>query len=331
MTMILTRSEVADLLDLDTCIAAVENAFRLHAHGKTLAPGVLGVPAAGGGFHIKAAGLRATGVGAERTYFALKVNGNFSGNAARGLPRIQGVIVLADGDDGTPLAIMDSIEITRVRTAAATAVAARHLANPGARVATICGCGVQGRAQLAALARVTAVAEVHAFDLDPRIAERFAAEMSAALGLQVHVSADLPAAVRSSQICITATPSREWFLARSWIAPGTFIAAVGADSEDKRELEPALLAAATVVVDHLAQCASIGELHHALLEGAIPASRAHRELADIVAGHRAGRSDPDEIMIFDSTGTALQDVAAAVVVYEEASRTGAGLRVAIGR
>ena len=328
-TLILNRSEVAALLDLDTCIAAVESSFRLHAHGLSLAPGVLGVPAAGGGFHIKAAGLR--GIDGGRAWFVTKVNGNFAGNAERGLPRIQGVIVLCDGDDGTPLAIMDSIEITRVRTAAATAVAARHLARRDARVATICGCGVQGRAQLEALTRVVALEEAHAYDRDFQIAASFAAAMSAALKIPVRATTDLAAAVRRSQICVTATPSREWFLARSWVAPGTFIAAVGADSEDKRELDPALLAAGTIVVDILAQCATIGELHHALAEGFIGAGRTHTEVAEIVAGNQPGRSSADEIVIFDSTGTALQDVAAAVAVYERAEQTGTGIRVALGR
>ena len=109
--------------------------------------------------------------------------------------------------------------------------------------------------------------QAHAYDLDDETAERFAAEMSAVLGFPVRASADLPGAVAASQICVTATPSHDWFLARSWVAAGTFIAAVGADSEDKRELEPALLAAATIVVDIVAQCAAIGELHHALAAG----------------------------------------------------------------
>lgn len=326
-TLILTGSEVAALLDLDTCIAAVERACLLHARGLSLGPGVLGVPAVGGGFHIKAAGLRAATAGGERTYFATKINGNFSGNAGRGLPRIQGVIVLCDGDDGTPLAILDSIEITRLRTAAATGVAARYLARENARVATICGCGVQGRAQLEALARVRELERVYAYDLDPAIAERFAAEMSATLGFPVLATSDLPGAVAASQICVTATPSRDWFLARSWVAPGTFIAAIGADSEDKRELEPALLGAATLVVDILGQCATIGELHHALAAGVIPAGHTPTELAEIVAGRQPGRTDPHQIVIFDSTGTALQDVAAAAVVYERATAAGIGTAI----
>ena len=142
MTLILSRSEVASLLSLDDCIAAVEAAFRLHGEGRIPPPGILGMPAAGGGFHIKAALLPLA-----RRYFAAKVNGNFSANAQRfGMPTIQGIVFLADAGNGEPLAVMDSIEITILRTGAATAVAAKHLAREGSQVATICGCGNQSEA-----------------------------------------------------------------------------------------------------------------------------------------------------------------------------------------
>jgi alanine dehydrogenase len=161
MTLLLTRGDVAALLTLDECIAAVEHAFALQAEGKALGPGVLGLHVPGGGFHVKAAGLRLS-----RFYVAAKLNANFPDNPARGLPTIQGVVVLSDGETGQPLALMDSMEITALRTGAATAVAARHLARPDARVATIIGCGRQGRIQLAALARVRKLERVYAVDRD---------------------------------------------------------------------------------------------------------------------------------------------------------------------
>jgi alanine dehydrogenase len=141
MTMlVLSRSDVMSLLSLGECIGAVERAFRLHADGRTLGPGVLGIRANGGGFHIKAAGL----VG-ERSYFAAKTNANFPDNPRQaGLPAIQGTLVLAEARNGRPLALMDSGSVTALRTGAATAVASRHLTRPDARAATIVGCGVQG-------------------------------------------------------------------------------------------------------------------------------------------------------------------------------------------
>ena len=148
--IVLSRRDVLDLLTLPDCIDAVEQAFRLHAEGRTLGPGVLGVPATDGGFHIKAAGL----VG-ERGYFAAKTNANFPKNPERfGLPTIQGTIVLADASNGVPLAIIESGSVTALRTGAATAVAAKFLARRDARTATIVGCGVQGELQLAGVAAV---------------------------------------------------------------------------------------------------------------------------------------------------------------------------------
>jgi len=314
-TLLLKRGDVTELLGLDECITAVEQAFKLYAEGQTLPPGVLGVHARDGGFHIKAAGLKLA-----RTYFAAKVNGNFFRNTERyGMPNIQGIIMLCDGENGYPLALMDSIEITILRTGAATAVAAKYLARDDAKVVTICGCGNQGRIQLKALVKVRAIERVYAFDLDHARAERFAVELSDELGIEAQTVRDLAQAVRESDVCITCTPSRQFFLKREDVAPGTFIAAVGADDERKQEVDPRLFAGHKIVVDLLEQCAAIGDLHHALDQGLITKADVHAELGEVVAGKKPGRTSRDEIIIFDSTGTGLQDVAAAALVYETAA------------
>ena len=323
MTLVLSRSDVLDLLSLRDCIDAVERAFRLHAEGHSLGPGVLSVPASGGGFHIKAAGL----VG-ERSYFAAKTNANFSDNPRRwGLPTIQGTIVLADATNGTPLAIMDSGSVTALRTGAATAVAAKFLARPDARTATIVGCGVQGELQLAAITTVLPLQRILLVDIDHARAEDLAARAGAKHGVRVEPTKELRAALQESDVCVTCTTSRRAFLGASDVAPGTFVAAVGADNPEKQELEPTLLASATLVVDVLDQCAEIGELHHALRAGVLTRERVHGELADVVVGRRPGRTSRQEITIFDSSGTALQDVAAAIAVYEKASASGRGMVV----
>lgn len=320
---ILARRDVLELLSLRECIAAVESAFRLHADGRTLGPGVLGVAAAGGGFHIKAAGL--LGV---RSYFAAKTNANFPDNPRRfGLPTIRGTVVLADAETGEPLALMDSASVTALRTGAATAVAAKFLARGDARIATIVGCGAQGEIQLAAIAAVLPLQHVWVLDTDGARAESLATRARAALQIRVEAATELRTAIRQSDVCVTCTPSRRWLVSRDDVAPGTFIAAVGADSHGKQELEPSLLTSATLVVDVLEQCAEIGELQHALAAGLMTRSQVHAELADVVAGRRPGRTRADEITVFDSSGTALQDVAAAIVVYEKANAMGRGLEV----
>lgn len=323
MTLILTRGDVAALLTLDECIAAVEEAFAQQGEGRALGPGVLGLHVPGGGFHVKAAGLRLS-----RLYVAVKLNANFPENGPRrGLPTIQGVVALSDGETGRPLALMDSMEITVLRTGAATAVAARHLARADARVAVIVGCGRQGRIQLAALERVRALERAYAVDTDPAVARRFAEEMSARLGLDVRPAGGLAEVAPLADICVTCTPSRAPLLGREHVVPGTFIAAVGADNEDKQELEPELMAGGTVVVDSLEQCASIGDLHHAIARGVLSPADVHATLADVVTGRKPGRRSAGEITIFDSTGVAVEDVAAAAAVYEKAIATGRGLTV----
>ena len=318
--LILGRHDVTRLLDIRECIDAVEEAFRMHAARATVPPGVLGVHVPGGGFHVKTAGL----LGDARV-FVMKVNANFPDNPRRhGLPTIQGVVVLFDVDAGRPLAILDSMAITGLRTAAATAVAARHLARADAELVTICGCGEQAPHQLRALAAVRPLRRALAFDTDADRALRFAGEMARELGIEVAAAPDLTTAARQSDMIVTSTPARRWILGRRDVAPGAFVAAVGADHPEKQELEPALLAANIVVVDSLEQCAVMGDLHHALEAGVMSREHVHAELADVVAGAQPGRRTVEEITIFDSTGTALQDAAAAWLVYSRSIAAGAG-------
>jgi alanine dehydrogenase len=323
-TIVLTRRDVAELLGIDECIDAVERAFRLYAEGRTIPPAILGAHVDGGGFHVKTAGL----VLGDRSYYAVKINANFPGNPQRfGLPTIQGVIALFDVENGYPLALLDSAEITSIRTAAATAVAARALSRPDSAVVTICGCGVQGRDQLRAVVRVRRVHTVLAFDSDRRRADEYAAAMSRELALNVSVVGDLAAATRQSDICITCTTSRRAILHQGDVRAGTFVAAVGADNPEKQEIDPALLAESRVVVDVLDQCATIGDLHHAIAAGVMSRTDVYAELGEILAGRKPGGSSEDAIIVFDSTGTALQDVAAAALVYERATTSGRGERL----
>ncbi len=313
-TLLLSRSDVAALLDLTECMNAVEQAFKAHAEGRSLKPGVLGVPSRDGGFHIKAAGLWLA-----RPYFTTKINGNFFHNRERfGMPNIQGIIVLCDAENGYPLAVMDSIEITILRTGAATGIAAKYLSRADSKVATISGCGNQGRISLRALAAVRSLEKVYAFDVNHDQAKHYADELSKELLIHVSAVRDLSQAVRMSDVCVTCTPTKQPYIYRSDVGPGTFIAAVGADNEEKQELDPQLIAAGKVVVDNLDQCAAIGDLKLALKKGLMTTADVHAELGEVIAGWKPGRESSDEVIIFDSTGTALQDVAAAAFVYEKA-------------
>lgn len=322
-TLVLTASDVDALLSIDACIAAVEAALILHEHGRSLPPASLGLAPAGGSFHVKAAGLTLD----ERAFIVAKANVNLPGNPGRGLPTIQGALLLFDADDGRPLAIMDSIVITAVRTAAVAAVAARWLARPEAATLTIVGCGAQAPAQLRAMAAVRPIAQAYAIDLDRPRAAQFADAMTRELGVPIEATADLPRAVSVSDICVTCTTATSPILGPDDLHPGLFIAAVGADNPHKQEIAPGALVAARVVVDSLEACAVSGDLRHALAAGVMSRDDVHAELSAVVAGRAAGRAGADEVFIFDSTGTALQDVAAAVAVYRAAVESGHGLTV----
>jgi len=318
--LFLSSADVRALLTLDECIAAVELAFRLHGEGRTVPPAVLGLHVSHGGFHVKAGVLSLS-----RNYFAAKVNANFPQNPARfGLPTIQGMIILCDADNGSPLAILDSADITALRTAAATAVASKHLARPDSRVVTICGCGIQGRAQLAALSRMFSLETVYAYDTNVENALALQRELGTTLNIPTTVIHDLACHIRSSDICVTCTTSHEPLISRDDICPGIFIAAVGADNPQKQEIHPALMARAKVVCDVIEQCAAMGDLHHALDAGAMRTEGVHAELGEIVAGRKPGRESAEEVIVFDSTGMALQDVAAAATIYEKAIRKSVG-------
>jgi ornithine cyclodeaminase/alanine dehydrogenase-like protein (mu-crystallin family) len=272
--------------------------------------------------------MKVASTGPGGRYFAAKTNGNFFDNAAHGLPRIQGVIVLADAANGTPLAVMDSIEITILRTAAATAVAAQYLAPVDASVVTIAGCGVQGRAHVDAIAHVRKVREWRLFDTDAQAARTLATYVEA-LGARGVVVEDLGASARTSDIVVTCTPARAAILDVAEVAAGAFVGAVGTDSEDKQEIAPALLAASDVVVDSLDQCATFGDLAHAIAAGVMTRGDVRATLGEVVARRRLERADASRPIVFDSTGIAIQDVAAAGIVYERALEQRCGTEIAI--
>ena len=320
--LVLSQRDLRAAMSFGDYVEAVADGFRRLAEGGCEAPVPLHVPAVDGGFHIKAASLA--------RYVAVKVNGNFPGNPTRrGLPTIQGAVLLADAGDGTPLALLDSMEITVQRTAAATAVAARYLARPEARTATICGCGAQAPSQLAALKHVLALRQVFAWDIDPEAARAFAARMTAELDLSVSPVETLADATRASDAIVTCTSARAPFLGAAEVRAGTFVAAVGADNPEKSEIRPDLMARARVVVDVLEQSVVMGDLHHAIAAGVMTARDVHAELGAIVAGRRPGRQTDEETTLFDSSGTGVQDVAAAARAYELARNRGLGLRCSL--
>ena len=320
--IILSQQDLRAAMRFGDYVKAVAEGFRLLAEGGCASPVPTQIDVAQGAFHVKPGSLPR-----GRGYVAVKVNGNFPDNRARhGLPTIQGAVLLADAGNGRPLALLDSLEITLQRTGAATAVAARHLARRDARTATICGCGAQAPLQLAALRHELDLRRVFAWDIDAAAARAFAVRMQAESGLPVEPVTALSEVTRASDVIVTCTSARVPFLGLDDVSPGCFVAAVGADNPAKSEIKPELMARATVIVDLLDQAVVMGDLHHAVAAGVTRVDDVAAELGQVVAGIRPGRQAPDQIIVFNSSGIGVQDVAAAAIAYEVARDRGLGVR-----
>ncbi|HMI41298.1 MAG TPA: ornithine cyclodeaminase family protein [Sphingomicrobium sp.] len=324
---LLSQGDIAKLMRPSDYLEAVEAGFRAAKAGRADSPPPMHIHGQGGAFHAKGASYDN-----GRAYAALKLNGNFPGNPqTNGLPTIQGAILLADAANGSLLAILDSAEVTLQRTAAATALAAHHLARPDSSTVCLVGCGGQALPHLTALLGVLPLQRCLAFDLDPGKAGAFASEALEAFDIDCDVAGDLHQAALLADVIVTVTSARAPVLGVEEVKPGTFIAAVGTDSPDKNEIAPALMAASIVVVDVLDQCLAMGDLRHAIAAGAMTEAEVHADLGDVVVGKARGRDRDDQTIVFDSTGTALEDVASAALIYERAVEAGAGTEIMLAQ
>lgn len=323
--LLLSRNVISKLATTQDHLDAMQSAFAGLALGRFDVPAVAHVPGVGGMFHIKSA-QRA----GPPSLAVIKVNGNFPGNSARhGLPTIQGFAALLDAERGCVLALMDSIEITARRTAAATALAAKYLARPEARTLAMIGCGVQARYHVEALRDVVPIGDVVFCDPRDDVADAFGAQVRQ-LGLAARRVGDARTAARDADVVVTVTTSTRPVLGRADIEPGTFVAGVGADNPSKHELAADLMQASRVIVDSASQAATLGDLHHAIEAGVMKATDVQGELAELVAGQVAGRTGSDELWVFDSTGLSIQDLAAAEMIYERARAAGGVPQVLLG-
>lgn len=323
--LLLTRSDVASLISISACIDAMEEAFRTHANGGSFGIGMIHGERDHVEWHLKSGGLEL-----PTPVYALKANSASFLNPQRfGLPSIMGAILLFAADRATLLAIMDSTVITIQRTAAATAVAARALARADSCRVTVIGAGRQARAHVIALHEVFPAASFVVSSLNPDHAVALAHELSTREGIPTRSDGDARTVCEDADIIVTCTPAREPVLKSDWIQPGVFVAAVGADSPDKNEIEPALFGRARVITDITAQCAAVGDLHHAVDRGVMSVSDVHATLGEVLAGTKPGRVSDQDIILYDATGSAIQDAAATALVYEAACSEGRGTRMAL--
>ena len=323
---ILSEAELREVVAIEPgSLAAVEEAFTWLADGLVNMPPIMHIEVGKNG-DIDAKGGYVQG----QPGAVIKIAAGFYGNPARGLPSGSGLMIVLDAETGRAQAILlDNGYLTNLRTGLAGAVAARHLAREDATVAGVIGAGAQARFQIHSLQLVRPLARLLVWSRSRENAERYAAEMGDALGIPVAVAASAEAVVRESDVVVTTTQSREPLIDAAWLHPGLHITAMGSDFPAKQELAPEVLAGADlVVVDRRAQCALLGELHHALDAGALaPDDPRVIELGEVTSGRAPGRTSAEQITVCDLTGTGVQDVAIALRALALATERGYGREV----
>lgn len=319
MAIWLGEADVRALVSMTELIEVMQDALAAFSSGQVKQPVRTVIEAPGGLFASMPARLDTPAA------MGAKLVTVFHHNASQALPTHLATIVLLDPSTGALLAIMDGRFITETRTAAVSAVAARHLAREQASVLAIIGSGVQARSHLEALTLVRRFAEIRCWSPTAAHVERLVSESA---GLPIRAAENAGAAVRGADVIVLVTASPTPVIEEAWIQPGACVISVGACRPSEREMDPALLARARLVVDsRAAALKESGDVVQGIREGRFGEDHIAAELGEVVARRKPGRTSEHEVAIFKSLGLAVEDIAAADLVYRHArqSRRGAAI------
>ena len=322
--LIVGSADVRRALSMSDCIGAVDTAMRALSSGRADVPlrTVMKLPGGRNFFGVMPGYL------SEPQGLGTKIITIFPDNAKLGLSSHVGLVLLFDSEIGFPLAVMDAGEVTAIRTAAASAVATRALARHDAAHLAIIGTGEQAVTHLEAISLVRTLKSVRVWGRTPSKAAAFAQEHGSRLGLAIEVSGSVEAAVRSADIICTVTSSREPILNGAWLQKGAHVNLVGASQQTAREADNDVVAVSRFFVDsRVSARAEAGELKHAIAAGLVSDSHVLGEIGEVLNGKVVGRTSNDDITVYKSLGVAAQDMAAARVIYDRATRDGIGMRV----
>ena len=319
---VLTEADLRDLLSLDLeTVDVVEGAFVALAGGTVIMPPILSmeIPAAHAEVDVKTAYIPGL------DGFAIKMSPGFFDNPKLGLPSLNGLMILFSAKTGLVEALLlDNGYLTDLRTAAAGAVAARHLA-PQTDTAGVIGTGVQARLQIEAAHLVRPFTKALVWGRDADKARACAKDLGERLEIEVRAEPDPARLVAESQLVITTTPARSPVLQAKWLHPGLHMTAMGSDTAGKNEIEADAFARLDrYVPDRLSQCEALGELHIALAAGTVTDTSRFAELGRIVGEPSLGRTSADDITLCDLTGTGAQDTAIASFAYRRAVEQSVG-------
>jgi alanine dehydrogenase len=324
MIRILSGEDVRKALPMRQAVETIRKAFAQLSTGKADVPLriALQVPKHNG------VTLFMPGYLAGDDQMAVKVVSVFNDNPAKGLPLIHALVVVVDAETGAPAAVIDGTYLTALRTGAASGAATQLLARQDSRTAAIFGAGAQARTQLEAVQAVRPLQEAWVFDLNPEQARAYAAEMSQALSLKIHIASSPSEALRHADVICTATTSTTPVFDNTDLKPGAHINAVGAYTPEMQEIPVETVQRSKIVIDHhQASMAEAGDLLIPLNQGLISQDDVYAELGEIVAGLKPGRETPEEITFFKSVGVAVQDVAAANAVLKAARKMNLGTEI----
>ena len=316
--LLLTEREITPLLRIDEVMEAVETAFKEKALGYAQMPPKIYIT-----YDKYNGDLRAMPSYLERLEIsAIKVVNSHPDNPEKfDLPTVMATIILVDPKNGAPLAIMSGNWITAMRTGAAGGIAAKYLARKNSKVVGLVGAGTQARTQVMALLSLyERLEEIRVWDRSEEQKKRYFSEMESLCKgkTEMRPVENIKDAVTDADIIVTTTPSRKPLVSNEWISKGTHITCIGADAPGKEELDPSILLRAKIYVDDWEQGSHSGEINVPLSKGLITKENVYGELGEVVAGLKPGRTSPEEITVFTSTGLAVQDAVTAKLTYERA-------------
>jgi ornithine cyclodeaminase len=320
--LVLTEPDLRRIVQLDeSAVSCVEDAFRALATKPVVMPPVLRLDIAEQRGEVDVKTAYVPGLDG----FAIKISPGFFDNPKIGLPSLNGLMVLLSTKTGLVEALLlDNGYLTDIRTAAAGAVAARHLSRSDSQSAAIFGSGLQARLQLQALTLVRPIRQARIWARDLAKAASAAQELTDVFGFPVEAVSTPEAACKEADIIVTTTPAEQPILKAEWLRPGQHITAMGSDSEHKNEIEPPVLTCAAYFADNVAQTRRLGELHHAIRAGLIAQDQTFAELGQVIAGQMPGRESQEAITLCDLTGTGVQYTAIATLAQRRAVEAGAG-------
>jgi alanine dehydrogenase len=242
------------------------------------------------------------------------------------LPTVFSILIYTHPETGFPLAICDGSYHTVMRTGAAGAVSAKWMAREDSKCLAIVGAGHMAVGTLATCNEVFKWQEVRVWSRTQKTLDAFVREEQPKYEtFSIRASTNLKNVVEGADVVVTVTPARGAIVMKDWIAPGTHIAAIGADKDGDQEIEPAILQQARIFVDDIRQCRTDGEINVPLQQGILKEEDIAGEIGEVITGKKQGRNSSEEITVFDSTGIALQDSATVPLEYERALAAGVGI------